>query len=112
MKKVLLSLLQIAVTIGVLFWVFHDPDKRHKMAVALRMADYRWVVAGIFCYCLVEFVAAIRWYILLRVQKISLRIPRLSGLFLFGMFFNHFLPAGTGGSWPLSGDERWQQAHL
>ena len=40
MKKVLLSLLQIAVTIGVLFWVFHDPDKRHKMAVALQMADW------------------------------------------------------------------------
>ncbi len=97
MKKVLLSLLQIAVTIAVLFWVFHDPDKRQKMAVALRMADYRWVLAGIFCYCLVEFVAAIRWYILLRVQKIYLSVPRVSGLFLIGMFFNQFLPGGTGG---------------
>ena len=46
MKKVLLALLQIAVTIAVLFWVFHDPDKRHKMGVALRMADYRWMVGG------------------------------------------------------------------
>ena len=67
------------------------------MAVALRMADYRWVAAGIFAYCLVEFVAAIRWHILLKVQKIHLSIPRVSGLFLIGMFYNQFLPGGTGG---------------
>jgi hypothetical protein len=61
------------------------------------MADYRWVAAGIFAYCLVEFVAAIRWHILLKVQKIHLSIPRVSGLFLIGMFYNQFLPGGTGG---------------
>jgi glycosyltransferase 2 family protein len=97
MKKVLISLIQIAVTIAVLVWVFHDPQKRAQMAVALRMADYRWVACGIFAYCLVEFVAAIRWHILLKVQKIHLSIPRVSGLFLIGMFYNQFLPGGTGG---------------
>jgi hypothetical protein len=97
MKKVLISLVQIAVTIAVLVWVFHDPGKRAQMRMALRTADYRWVVAGIFAYCLVEFVAAIRWYILLKVQKIHLSVPRVSGLFLIGMFYNQFLPGGTGG---------------
>ncbi len=97
MKKVLLSLLQIAVTLGLLYWVFHDPHKRAQMAIALRQADYKWIVAALFAYCLVEFVAAIRWYILLRVQKIYLSISRVSGLFLIGMFFNQFLPGGTGG---------------
>ena len=97
MKKVLISLVQIAVTIAVRVWVFHDPQKRAQMWEALQAADYRWVAAGIFSYCLVEFVAAIRWYILLRVQKIYLSIPRVSGLFLIGMFFNQFLPGGTGG---------------
>ena len=97
MKKVLISLIQIAVTIAVLFWVFHDPQKRAQMAVALRMANYGWVVAGIACYCLVEFVAAIRWFILLRVQRIYLSVSRVSGLFLIGMFYNQLLPGGTGG---------------
>ena len=97
MKKILLSLVQIAVTIAVLVWVFHDPHKRAQMAVALRAADYRWVAAAIFAYCLVEFVAAIRWHILLKVQKINLSIPRVAGLFLIGMFYNQFLPGGTGG---------------
>jgi hypothetical protein len=47
MKKVLLTLFQIAVTVGMLIWVFHDPNQRAKMAEALRTADYRWVGAGI-----------------------------------------------------------------
>ena len=97
MKKILVALLQIAVTVAVLFWVFHDPQKRAQMAVALRMADYRWIVAALGCYFVVELAAGIRWWILLKVQQIHLSIPRISGLFLIGMFYNQFLPGGTGG---------------
>jgi len=60
MKKVLLTLFQIAVTVGMLIWVFHDPNQRAKMAEALRTADYRWVGAGILAYILVELFAAVR----------------------------------------------------
>src|SRR5450432_2113056 len=97
MKKVLLSLLQIAVTIAVLFWVFHDPHKRAQMWDALRTADYLWVCVAIVAYLFVELAAALRWRILLEVQKIHLSLPRVSGLFLIGMFYNQFLPGGTGG---------------
>lgn len=97
MKKLLLWLLQIGVTLAVLVWVFHDPQKRAQMGVALQTADYRWVAAAIFAYALVEFSAGVRWYVLLRVQKIYLSTPRVSGLFLIGMFYNQFLPGGTGG---------------
>ena len=97
MKKILIALLQIAVTVAVLFWVFHDPQKRAQMAVALRMADYRWIIAALICYFLVELAAGIRWWILLKVQQIHLSIARVAGLFLIGMFYNQFLPGGTGG---------------
>jgi uncharacterized protein (TIRG00374 family) len=97
MKKILAALLQIAVTIAVLFWVFHDPQKRAQMAVALRMADYRWIIGAVIGYFVVELSAGIRWWILLKVQQIHLSIPRVSGLFLIGMFYNQFLPGGTGG---------------
>jgi uncharacterized protein (TIRG00374 family) len=97
MKKILVALLQIAVTVAVLFWVFHDPQKRAQMAVALRMADYRWIVAAIVCYFVVELAAGVRWWILLKVQQIHLSISRVAGLFLIGMFYNQFLPGGTGG---------------
>jgi glycosyltransferase 2 family protein len=97
MKKILLSVLQFAVTIAVLYWVFHDPHKRAQMLVALRQADYFWVAAGVGAYILVEVAAAIRWQILLKVQDIHLSLPRVGALFFIGMFFNQFLPGGTGG---------------
>src|SRR5438045_4767044 len=67
------------------------------MAEAIRNAEYRWVGMGILAYAVVEVAAAFRWHVLLKVQKIHLTLPRLSGLFLIGMFFNQFLPGGTGG---------------
>jgi len=97
MKKILITLFQLTVTIAVLYWVYHDPNRRAQMAEAIRNAQYRWVVIGILAYGIVEISAAIRWHVLLKVQKIPLTLPRLSGLFLIGMFYNQFLPGGTGG---------------
>src|SRR3977135_2071539 len=97
MKRILLTILQVGVTVAMLWYVFHDPDQRAKMAVALRTANYSWVGVGILAYIVVEISAAIRWQILLRVQGIRLSLPRVSGLFLIGMFYNQFLPGGTGG---------------
>ena len=97
MKKILVTLFQVSVTIGVLYWVYHDPSRRAQMAEAIRNAEYRWVGMGILAYAVVEIAAAFRWHVLLKVQKIHLTLPRLTGLFLIGMFYNQFLPGGTGG---------------
>jgi glycosyltransferase 2 family protein len=97
MKKIVVTLLQLAVTISLLIWVFHDREQRAQMAAALRMADYRWAAAAILAAYIVQLSAAVRWHILLRVQHIQLTPPRLAGLFVIGMFFNQFLPGGTGG---------------
>ena len=67
------------------------------MGVAIREADYRWIGAAILAYLVVEVAAAVRWRILLKVQGINLKTPRVAGLFLIGMFYNQFLPGGTGG---------------
>lgn len=97
MKKILITLLQIAVTVAVLYWVYHDPVKRAQMVAALQNARYHWIVLAILAYVVVEIAAAYRWGVLLKVQGIHLSVPRLSGLFLIGMFYNQFLPGGTGG---------------
>src|SRR5881296_1781572 len=97
MKKILVTLFQLAVTIAVLYWVYHDPNRRAQMVEAIRNAQYHWVFLGILAYVVVEVAAAFRWHVLLKVQKIRLTLPRLSGLFLIGMFYNQFLPGGTGG---------------
>ena len=97
MKKILITLFQLSVTIAVLYWVYHDPNRRAQMAEAIRGAQYHWVVLGILAYIVVEVAAAFRWHVLLKVQGIHLSFLRLSGLFLIGMFYNQFLPGGTGG---------------
>jgi glycosyltransferase 2 family protein len=97
MKKTLIAIAQIIVTIAILFWVFHDPNKRAQMATALRMADYRWMFAALVAYVIVEIAAALRWHILLKVQGVNLSFLRVTALFFIGMFYNQFLPGGTGG---------------
>jgi uncharacterized protein (TIRG00374 family) len=97
MKKILVTVFQLSVTIGVLYWVYHDPTRRAQMVEAIRNAEYRWVILAILAYIVVEIAAAFRWHVLLKVQKIHLSLPRLTGLFFIGMFYNQFLPGGTGG---------------
>ncbi|HJT80077.1 MAG TPA: lysylphosphatidylglycerol synthase transmembrane domain-containing protein [Chthoniobacterales bacterium] len=97
MKRILLTILQLSVTVAMLWWVFHDPTQRAKMWEALQKANYWWVGGAVLAYVTVEVSAAIRWQILLRVQKINLTMPRVGALFLIGMFYNQFLPGGTGG---------------
>jgi glycosyltransferase 2 family protein len=96
-KKTLLTILQLAVTSALLYWVFHDPLVRAEMLKNLKTADKSWIAAAILAYIVVEIGAVVRWRILLKVQGINLSTPRIAGLFLIGMFFNQFLPGGTGG---------------
>ena len=97
MKKIILTIVQLAVTVGLLVWVYHDPKKLGEMRDALAHARPEWLLAGMLAYFVVEVAAAFRWHVLLKVQGIRLSVPRLSGLFLIGMFYNQFLPGGTGG---------------
>jgi uncharacterized protein (TIRG00374 family) len=97
MKKVILTIVQLVVTVGLLVWVYHDPKKLGEMREALSHARLQWIGAGMLAYFGVEVAAAFRWHVLLKVQGIRLTLPRLTGLFLIGMFYNQFLPGGTGG---------------
>src|SRR3954452_9541629 len=67
------------------------------MATAIRDANYRWIAAAIGTYLIVELAAVVRWQILLKVQGINLSNGRIVALFFIGMFYNQFLPGGTGG---------------
>ncbi|MDQ6626728.1 MAG: flippase-like domain-containing protein [Verrucomicrobiota bacterium] len=97
MKKVLLTTAQIAVTIALLYFVFRDPAKRAQMGIALQLANYWWIALAAVAYLVVELAAAVRWQVLMRVQGIRLTNTRVFGLFLIGMFYNQFMPGGTGG---------------
>ena len=97
MKKAFVTTLQIAATLTILYLVFRDPAKRAEMVQVLRGADHWWLFVGFLSYGVVELIAAVRWRLLLNVQGISLSWTRLNALLLIGVFFNYFIPGGTGG---------------
>jgi uncharacterized protein (TIRG00374 family) len=97
LKKAALTCLQVTVTIGLLWFVFRDPKLRAEIATALTHAHLEWLVAGLAVYGATELLAGVRWQFLLRVQGIYLGWIRLLTLMMIGIFFNFFVPGGTGG---------------
>lgn len=92
-----LTFLQVAVTIGLLWWLFHDPERRAVMGAALKMADWRWIVLSIVAAGICEFFGILRWQLFLRMLHIDVPLRETSRLFFIGAFFNQFLPGTTGG---------------
>ncbi|MBE2179967.1 MAG: flippase-like domain-containing protein [Chthoniobacterales bacterium] len=97
LKKTLITLLQLAVTIGLLWWVFHDPGARREMGAALKLADWWWLGVGVAVFFACTLVATVRWKVLLAVQNIEMSWFRTWQLFMIGMFFNLFMLGSTGG---------------
>jgi len=96
-RRAALTAAQILITIGIVWWVFRDPAKRAEMAATLLRADAWWLLLGFAMYGVVELISATRWQILLRVQGFHLSFRRVLSLTLIGVFFNFFIPGGTGG---------------
>jgi hypothetical protein len=67
------------------------------MLTTLRQAHALWLVLGFLLFGAVEWVASWRWRLLLRVQDIHFSLSRVFALDLMGLFFNFFMPGGTGG---------------
>ncbi len=97
MKRLLTTALQIAISLALLWWIFHDPDKRARMATALRHADLWWLLPGLGCLGGVVLLQTQRWYLLLRAVDLPIGWLRCLRLLLVGMFFNLFLLGATGG---------------
>ncbi|MFV0415073.1 MAG: lysylphosphatidylglycerol synthase transmembrane domain-containing protein [Chthoniobacterales bacterium] len=97
MKRSITILIQLLVTGTLLWWIFHNPEKRQMMAEAMKTANWWWMLPVILSIGVTIIFQSWRWDVLLRVQDIRLRFPRVVALNLIGAFFNLFLPGSTGG---------------
>lgn len=97
MKRILITALQAAVTLALLYWIFRDGEKRALMWDTLQAANWWWFLPGLVALGGMTVLQTYRWLWLLRVQGISPSFRRTYGINLIGMFFNLFLPGGTGG---------------
>jgi len=96
-KKRVLTAIQVIVTAGILFWIFHTHGADMWMVLTQKHPKPAWLLAGFAFYGFMELLGTVRWYILLRVQGIKLAEWRVCALLMLGIFFNMFMPGGTGG---------------
>lgn len=92
-----LRLFQAGVTVTLLWWLLHDPERRSDMAGALAKADWRWLLAAMACAGACEFFGILRWRLFLQMLHLRIPLAETSRLFFIGAFFNQFLPGTTGG---------------
>lgn len=97
MKKALITTLQILLTIGIIYYVFRDPEKRAEMVETLRNADTGWLMAAVLAFGGIVLAGMVRWMILLRAVGVGLPRWRIGCLFMIGLFFNAFMLGATGG---------------
>ena len=96
-RKTLLTVFQVGVTIFALYWVFRKPADRAAILAAVRGADVRWLLLSLLASAFSPISATFRWGLLLRVQGIRLSWKRITQLYMIGAFFNLFLLGSTGG---------------
>jgi uncharacterized membrane protein YbhN (UPF0104 family) len=97
MKRHLLTAIQVVITVGLLWWIFRNPEQNQKLLAALDAANNWWLVPGLAALGGGLLLQAKRWLILLEVQGIVISYWRSLRILLIGMFFNLFLLGSTGG---------------
>jgi len=97
MKKILITILQILLTIGIVYWVFRDPEKRAEMVQTLQNAEPSWLIGAVLAFAIILLAGLCRWWLLLRAVGIHLPVWRVGSLFMIGIFFNAFMLGSTGG---------------
>lgn len=93
----LLTILQVAVTVGLLWWLFHDGSRRAVLWEALVQADWRWMILSVLSAGVCEYFGILRWQLFLKMLRIEVPFGEISRIFFIGAFFNQFLPGTTGG---------------
>ena len=93
----LVKILQVLVTIGLLWWLLHDPARRADMAESIARADAWWLLAAMISAGACEFFGIIRWQLFLKMLHLQVPLAETTRLFFIGAFFNQFLPGTTGG---------------
>lgn len=96
LKSQLYTLLKIATTAALLYFVFTKIPFQHVWQV-LKSANVLWLFVALCCFLASQWVSAKR---LLRVFyavdfKLSEKLNNI--LYLIGMFYNFFIPGGIGG---------------
>ena len=97
MRNRVTTILKLALSLGLLYYLFvklGDPAEYWRKLVE---ADKRLLFLGLICYSTAVALSGIKWGILLRAAGLPVATPRLLQYQWIAEFFNNFLPAQVGG---------------
>ena len=97
MKKTVLTLLKVVVSLGILAYIFTKVIDIRHLWDSIRNADVYYIIAAILFYFMVQTLSAWRWYLLVKPQGIEISFPKILAFYFLGMYFNFFLPSAIGG---------------
>jgi len=95
-QRRLLNLAKIAITVGLLAYIFTKVDLAQVKAY-LVAADYRLVALALAFYLLAIVVNGLKWQTLLRALQVRVPFSSMLQFMFVGFFFNNVLPANIGG---------------
>jgi len=95
-KDRLLTALKIVISLGLIVYLLFKVDF-NVVAATIRSANYVNLSFAILLYAGAVIAGGLKWYILLRAQRIPISFWGLLGYTFVGVFFNNFLPANVGG---------------
>ncbi len=96
-RRVVISALQILVSISLLVWIFSDISHRDQLTDLIQEADPFWIVVAIFSAAVGSGAGIVRWRFFLNMLGLRLAPGRLTSIYLIGSFFDLFLIGATGG---------------
>ena len=96
MKKHLFTSLKVLVSLGLIVYLFLRMDLE-QVRMVLYHANYLHLLPAALLFLAAMTNSALKWYILLRAQRIAVPFHAILIYTYVGFFFNNFLPANVGG---------------
>ncbi|MEK7083874.1 MAG: lysylphosphatidylglycerol synthase transmembrane domain-containing protein [Patescibacteria group bacterium] len=95
-KNVFSFLLRLALSFGLLAWIFSKIDIQHTWSV-IRSADLGYMLWAGVVFFFINILILLRWDILVRALKLDMPFWTIAKWFFIGLFCNLFLPTSVGG---------------
>lgn len=96
MKKKLLILVKLCISVALFYWLFSKIPADQVLS-SMKNANIYWLLAAVAAYSLSSFVSAWRWCHIAKNLGVELHYKRAVKLYYMGNFFNQILPSGIGG---------------
>ncbi len=97
MRKSWLVIIQVAISVLLLWFFFRDADLRVQAGRVLALGKVGWLLGGILTAVVSEVLCAVRWWVVLRTLCAPIKIGQVVVFFWAGLFYSVGLPGGAGG---------------